>query len=294
MTTSEENRNRKVSMMISLGIHGLLLIIFLFILAWKAPDPPLPEYGIELNFGTSQVGTGPTQSPVPPNENLSEEASAPEAPSEPVVEETEEASENVEELTEPVEESAEPIENIQDSPDVIPEAESIAPEPEAPETQEPVAEETQPQPTRNETPTTPDNGAAGEEGDSEEAQASNQGDNLDEVGDEGDPQGSLDARALYGNPGGGGGSSLEMSGWMWDFKPNPQDDSSETGRLVFEVKIDDQGEILSVRRLESTVSPAVEKIYRQEVEQLTFSKTSDNAQTAPISTGQITFVIRSR
>lgn len=99
---------------------------------------------------------------------------------------------------------------------------------------------------------------------------------------------------LYGNPGRGGGSSLDMAGWMWDFKPEPEDTSSETGRLVFEIKVNEEGEILSVRRLESTVSSTVEKIYRQEVEQLTFSKTSDNALVAPISTGRITFVIRSR
>ena len=85
-----------------------------------------------------------------------------------------------------------------------------------------------------------------------------------------------------------------MAGWMWDFEPKPNDTSSETGRIVFEIKVDDQGEILSVRRLESTVSPAIEKIYRQEVEKLTFSKTSSNAIVAPISTGKITFVIKSK
>ena len=87
---------------------------------------------------------------------------------------------------------------------------------------------------------------------------------------------------------------MDMSGWMWDFEPKPDDTSSETGRIVFEIKVDDQGEILSVRRLESTVSPTVEKIYRQEVEKLTFSKTSSNAIVAPISTGKITFVIKSK
>lgn len=92
----------------------------------------------------------------------------------------------------------------------------------------------------------------------------------------------------------GGGSSLDMAGWMWDFKPEPEDTPSETGRLVFEIKINEQGEMLSVRRLESTVSRTVEEIYRQEVEQLTFSKTSDNALVAPISTGRVTFVIRSK
>ena len=82
---------------------------------------------------------------------------------------------------------------------------------------------------------------------------------------------------------------IDLDGWMWDFTPEPEDKSSERGRLVFEIKIDNQGEILSVDRKESTVSPTVEKIYRQEVEKLTFSKTSDNPVIDSVSVGKITF-----
>ncbi|TRX51410.1 hypothetical protein FNH22_24275 [Fulvivirga sp. M361] len=292
MSEHEENRNQKVSMMISLGIHALLLIAFLFILAWREPDPPLPEYGIELNFGISDAGTGQSQPTTPPNENVSEEESAPEELPEETLEEAEEVTE---EVPAPAEEVTEVVENTQDSPDVVPENESEPVEAEPDPVEEKEEEEPEePQKVENEEPVQPEVGADGEDGESDQQQASNQGDNLDATGDEGDPQGSLDSRTLYGNPGGGGGSSLDMTGWVWDFKPNPKDDSSDTGRIVFEVKIDDQGEILSVRRLESTVSPATEKIYRQEVEKLTFSKTSDNAIPAPVSTGKITFVIRSK
>ena len=294
MTTEEEKKNQKVSMMISLGIHGLLLIIFLFILAWKAPDPPLPEYGIELNFGVSDVGTGDIQPQTPPNENTSEEEAAPEELPQEAAEEVVEPLETVEESTESSEEVVETVDNVQESPDVVPDTPQEDPGPVIEEEKKEEEKKPEAKPVENEDPVKPADGAQGTEGESEEAEAANQGDNLDETGDKGDPQGTLDSRALYGNPGGGGGSSLDMAGWMWDFKPEPDDTSSETGRLVFEIKIDDQGEILSVRRLESTVSPAIEKIYRQEVEKLTFSKTSDNALVAPISTGKITFVIRSK
>ncbi len=294
MTTEEEKKNQKVSMMISLGIHGLILIVFLFILAWKAPDPPLPEYGIELNFGISDAGTGDIQPQTPPNENTSEEEAAPEELPQETTEEIVEPVETAEEVTESPQEVVETVDNVQESPDVVPDTPQEEPSPVVEEEQKEEEQRPVTTPTENEEPVKPEDGAQGDEGESEEAEAANQGDNMDETGDEGDPQGSLDSRALYGNPGGGGGSSLDMAGWMWDFKPEPEDTSSETGRLVFEIKIDDQGEILSVRRLESTVSPTVEKIYRQEVEQLTFSKTSDNALVAPISTGRITFVIRSK
>jgi len=113
-------------------------------------------------------------------------------------------------------------------------------------------------------------------------------------GDKGDEKGSIDSRALYGSQGGGGGPHLELSGWMWDFTPNPRDTSNENGKIVFEIKIDDRGEIISVRTIEKTVSPEIERIYRQEVESLTFSPISSNTRPAPVSTGKITFIIRSK
>ena len=60
------------------------------------------------------------------------------------------------------------------------------------------------------------------------------------------------------------------------------------------VTIDDEGYIVeSPIPIVSTVSPSVEKYYRQAVERLTFSKTSAY-KTAPTSTGTITFVIKSK
>ncbi len=124
--------------------------------------------------------------------------------------------------------------------------------------------------------------------------APSQGDNANKTGDKGNPEGKLDARALYGTQGGGNGASLDMTGWMWDFIPKPNDPTTESGRIVFEVKVDDQGEIIGVKTVEKTVSSTVEKIYRQAVEQLTFSRTSDNTVPASVSTGRITFILKSR
>ena len=126
-----------------------------------------------------------------------------------------------------------------------------------------------------------------------EADARNQGDDVDIEGDKGDPKGTVDSRALYGTYGGGGGPMLDLAGWKWDFEPNPNDTSNENGKIVFEIKIDDMGEIISVRTLEKSVSPSVERIYKNEVESLTFSPTSSTPPAA-VSTGKITFIIRSR
>lgn len=79
---------------------------------------------------------------------------------------------------------------------------------------------------------------------------------------------------------------------MWDFKPQPKDTSDESGKIVFEIKIDDRGDIISIKTIEKTVSPTVEAIYKAEVEKLTFSKT-DNLPPASQSIGRITFLIKS-
>lgn len=88
--------------------------------------------------------------------------------------------------------------------------------------------------------------------------------------------------------------ALDMSGWNWDRLPKPGDVSNEEGHIVFEIKIDDEGEIISIRTIEKSVSDPLVKIYRSEVAILTFSPTSDNVRPAPTSTGRITFIIKAR
>ena len=148
------------------------------------------------------------------------------------------------------------------------------------------------------TPNPKKDGAGGNEGGtSDKVAGNNNGDKTGKVGDQGNPEGKLEAKALYGTPGGGGGGTgpaYNIRGWMPDSRPNVNDGSDESGRVVFQVKIDDEGRIISVVPIEKTVSPAVVAFYKREVEKLTFSPTSENTVPAPVSTGTITFIIRSR
>ena len=106
-------------------------------------------------------------------------------------------------------------------------------------------------------------------------------------------KGTLDAKALYGKAGGGaGGSSLELSGWTWNEKPSPNVPNNESGRLVFEIKVDSNGDIVSIKTLERSVSSEAEQICRRAVEKLTFNKTGSNVP--EISTGRITFLVRAK
>ena len=115
------------------------------------------------------------------------------------------------------------------------------------------------------------------------------------------PKPSIDSRAIYKGSKGStnaqsssGGSSLNMSGWIWDFEPEPDDNSDESGKIIFKITVDDEGYITKVTTVEKTVSPVVEKKYRDAVMDLTFSKTAENRSTATTSSGIITFIIKSR
>jgi outer membrane biosynthesis protein TonB len=298
--TNREKKNDRVGLGVSIGIHAALLLLFVFLLAWKEPIPPIPEYGIMLNFGLDDAGFGEVQPTTPANDNPDlVEDPAPEEPatSEEVSPEPEVTSEPQEAVVEEVVEST-PTEsapqNVTTQPDPSPTVVEEKPK-ETPKKPEPKKEEPKLNPAANYPgKTNTSDGASGTTGSNNSPSQSNQGDKPGETGDQGDPDGSVDSRALYGSSGGGGGASLSMSGWNWDYLPKPRDNSNESGRIVFEIKIDEDGEIISVRTIEKTVSDAVVKVYRAEVAKLTFSPTSGNSRPAPTSTGRITFTIRSK
>lgn len=125
--SEQEKKDKKFGMIMSAIVHGTLLCIFLILVAWRAPDPPNKEYGMEVNIGFQDVGFGDTESevdsPLPDTENETPpdaEADTQETQEEVVDESTEEVVEEVapevqqevkEEVTEPVEEVKEVVED---------------------------------------------------------------------------------------------------------------------------------------------------------------------------------------
>lgn len=274
----EENRNQRTGMIVSLTVHAALLILFLFVLAWSPPDPPIPEYGIELNFGLDATGSGNEET-----EQVSEVESEVESEQEVESEvETEPVEELVEEPTEDLsedvqEESVSPDYEDATSPDKVEKTEEIKEK-----TEEIVEEKKTPEkPVEKPKPlvTYPSGGGKQGEGDTEDK------------GNMGDPRGG-DGVSYTGNPG-SGGASLEMAGWKWDKKPLPNDQTDATGKIVFEIQVDKFGTVVGIKTIQKTVSPIVEKIYKDEVLKTTFSKTSASAAVAERSVGKITFIIRS-
>lgn len=265
MDQEEKDRERKAWMTSGAIQIGLLLLLY-FIVAWQAPDPPNPEFGIELNFGLVETGSGKQQVASPtPTEKVEEEQVAQES----TVEESTDVQENTE-----VEDPVETFENPE--PDVVQE-----------ETQESSSQQTDENDGTEKENTSESNDQVAEETNP------SQGD-TNEKGDQGDPEGDINEEALYGTPGGGDdGSSLQMSGWEWDSPPDPDDTTQEAGKIVYEIEVDSDGYLTGYKILTSTMSPSVAQQYTLAIQELTFSKTS-SYKPAQSSKGKITFIIRAR
>ncbi len=277
MSDREEKKNKTVAMFTSIGIHAALLIAFLLTMAWRAPNPPLPEYGIELNFGLDQQGSGDIQpdKPVGAEENVDQ-----------VKEEAEpEKTEVVEKVEEKV---SEPVTNKLESPVVVKEEKK---EPVKEKKIEPV-KETKPakEEVKQDTKVTEQKSTTGEVKQS-------QGDDASKQGDKGNPEGKLDAKALYGKQGGGGGGNgfdLSMSGWAWANTPKiPDLPDNEDGRIVFEIECDEDGEIVGITTTERGLSPKAEQLLKEEIRSNSLIRTS-GGKVPERSKGKVIFLLKAK
>ncbi len=260
----KEEQNKRIGWLTSVGVQLLLLILFYFIVAWREPFPPIPEYGIELGFTTS-AGAPATSSPSQQTPDINQE------PDE--VSEEQSANEPVQEVAEAENSTEEAIVNEVESPVKVEESKPAEPIPVEEEEKE-VDSRAVMTPSETDADETSENPSEGKEEEKE-----------------------VDQRAIYGsqgtNTGEAEGANLALSGWIWDFKPKPDDQSDQSGKIVYKIVVDKDGYLVKIETITSTVSPTVERKYRQAVEKLTFSKTADY-KTAPVSTGTITFIIKSK
>jgi periplasmic protein TonB len=130
------------------------------------------------------------------------------------------------------------------------------------------------------------------EGEGKQGEPGGEGDDVGKTGDKG-VEGGIEGAAVYkGRPGGGDGGTLELNGWEWDHIPKPTL-SNETGRIVFIIKVDENGELISFEKESGSMSAAAEKECKAAIERLTFTKKA-NAKVPQVSVGRITFVARAQ
>ncbi|MBO0947370.1 hypothetical protein [Fibrella forsythiae] len=260
---------------------GVLIILFLVTLSSSTPNPPPVEY-VEVNFGTSDVGSGSVQTynkpnPSPRAENVkkSEDRPNPKVTTTPRVERTPVAPTTRTEETKTSKSPAEKpiIASRSESPVSVPER----PETKRPETTSPRSTPAPPraEPVKKTETVDPSalykrsSGAAGSNGTNGRAAGTggnNNGDDKSGVGDKGNPDGNINAKEFYGKPGGSkSGVALNVSGWSFGNNKLDKDDSDDSGKIIYQIKVDSDGNIVSARAMQQTVSPSVESFYRRQV-----------------------------
>lgn len=276
MTDQQEKKSRRIALITSIGIHGLVVLLLLFIVAWRAPNPPLPEFGIELNFGMDTRGSGDIQPQTPvgmPEEVVEEDAEVVEDLPLPQPEEVTE-----EEIVE--EPAPEQVKSVQpevtaktESPVVVEEKKEVKPA-EIPK-EKPAEKKAEPKPEVKETPKAvykPKTDATDGKRTETAGTPASHGDDVNTTGDKGDPEGALDAKALYGKQGGGGGG-VSMSGFGTFGYPDintPQLPNESNGIYEFRVQVDEQGYVTRVETVQRGLSIEAERRLKATIQNLQF------------------------
>lgn len=281
--------HRREALLVTLGLHALLALLFFFVV-FRGPDPPLTDLsgsGVELNYGLDPAGSGDVQSTAPAN------ASPNRADSRPPAQNPDPQPRPVAAAPVPTPPAAEKVitSDAEESPVTTPPVETPAPPREE-------VKET-PRPPRKIAVTFTPKGSAtgggnGVNGSSNAPTGNNNGDRPGSVGDQGDPRGTLNGDALYGNPGtggpgrggSGGAGGLEMSGWAIDSTPKVEAVDDNSGVVRFKIRITEDGEVEGVTKVSGNVSAAQEKLCRDALENASFRRTNSGTGGA---TGYYTF-----
>lgn len=273
-TKQEEERRRLLGLITSLGIHTVLLLAIYFFLKLTPPNPPWGDIGTPVNFGFDAAGYGDVST----METAGDVGKAP-IPDQAAAPATTKATNDESLLSS----------NVEDSPVEVPDKPAQPTKVTTPVTTPVPTPTNKPADPVAKPVTTPGQGTGTGGG----GGGANDGNVKGAVGNQGRPDGNPNELNYNGSGGNGkGGGSLQMTGWKWDEPPIPDDDSDATGKIIFEVTVDDNGEIVGLRVVERTVDPKVVEKYKKAVEKLTFSKTRDNQGTAATSKGRITFVLK--
>jgi len=239
----KDENEKRAAILTFLTVFILFLWMF-FHSAFEYQDPP-EEYGMEVNFGTTDLGKGDDQ-PLEEIKTQPVEEVVPEEPvEEPVVEPVEEIIET------PVEEIVEDViteETVEEVPVITPVKEVPK---ETPKEEPKKVPKEEPKETPKEEPAPPkpdqstqdalssvlngppaDGTASGSEGDDEEA------------GDKGNENGDPNAPDYYTNPGNGSGGNYDLIGRLPLRRPIPDYLCREEGRVVVSIKVDRTGKVV--------------------------------------------------
>lgn len=228
MSILETKHKRK-----SAAITAVILLLLLFVVfnyGMQYLDPP-EEYGLAINFGDSNVGSGE------PVENTKK------APTPKVVEEEPEVVEEVKET---------PKENIkeelltEETTEEVPVVEKVKEVKKKP-VKEVIKKEvpkvvSKPKPSKE----TTDALNSLLNGNASDGKPKGEGDDAKE-GVKGNEKGDPNSNTYYGNTGGGSGGNYNLAGRKALSKPIEKPDCQQEGTVVVEIKVDKNGKVVSAK-----------------------------------------------
>ena len=323
--SEQEKKDKKFGIIMTSAVYGLFILLLVFLVAWRPLDPPVEEYGIELNFGFQAEGGGDlerdadaqieeTAEDTPPDSEVETEQTETQAeevtPVEEVVEKVVEPEPEIKEEVTPAKVEAEktpekpPVEKVIEDPITKKEESEVKVEEATPVKKEVVEEKPPVEEKKEEVkpipvpkPTLDSRALMGgkkKESDSKEAASNNQGLFPEKKGNQGDPEGNKKTDGI--NPDGSdiGSVSYSLDGWKWERLPAVKDESQIDGVIKFGIDVDDRGKVLGVSVLPGTTisDNTIVDFYKKQVLKLSFIQTNASNAPAPISKGEVTFVIK--
>lgn len=227
MTILNTKHKRKSAVITSILLLLMLYVIFSF--GMKYLDPP-EEYGLAINFGTTEVGSGePVENTkTQPTEQKVEEQ---------VVEEVKEIPKEIikeEIITDDTAEDAPVVEKVKETPKETPK-EPVKEEPK----KEVPKEKPKPKPSK-EAQNALDNLL---NGNSSDGAPKGEGDD-DKPGVKGNENGDPNSNKYYGNSGSGSGGNYNLSGRKALSKPIQKPDCQEEGTVVVSIEVDNNGRVI--------------------------------------------------
>jgi hypothetical protein len=305
----ESNRIEKKSALITLILQIVLVCGLFFAVAWKEPNPPIAQYGIELGFevftGTEEAS--PTQTNDSPTKNsqiIQEETSNDEIGLNEVTE-SQEISESIGEsqgdITDQEVETDQIIASSQidaltddETVVILDESEQIMEDVESTDKKE---EDIEPEDnTAKKTLNTDEEDLQNVSLDDSESELQGKMEQTDSETGSNNQINEIDERALYktnagSKQGANEGPELQISGWEWGAqKPRPKDTSDEiVGKVICNIRVDSDGYISA--QLDSyTTPPSVAIAYKNSLDGLQLEIKDDGVTLG--SMGKVVFILK--
>ena len=305
----ESNRIEKKSALITLILQIVLVCGLFFAVAWKEPNPPIAQYGIELGFevftGTEEASPNQTNdSPTENSQIIQEETSNDEIGLNEVTE-SQEISESIGESQGDITDQEVETDQIRASSqiDALTDDETVAISDESEQIMEDVEstdkkeEDIEPEDnTAKKTLNTDEEDLQNASLDDSESELQGKMEQTDSETGSNNQINEIDERALYktnagSKQGANEGPELQISGWEWGAqKPRPKDTSDEiVGKVICNIRVDSDGYISA--QLDSyTTPPSVAIAYKNSLDGLQLEIKDDGVTLG--SMGKVVFILK--